>query len=54
MFSLDPEMVAQALGSARLATWEWNHLRVNFAGLQVKLKSMPDLQKRSPPRHAWA
>jgi len=45
MFSLDPEMVASALGSARLATWNGSHPRMNFVGLQGKLRYIRDCKR---------
>jgi len=54
MFSLDPEMVASALGSARLATWEWipSTDELRWTSGQAEIYSRPAREINSSA--AWA
>src|ERR1700677_3839620 len=49
MFSLDPEIVALALGSARLATWEWNPStdELRWTSGQSEIYSQPAIEINS-------
>jgi diguanylate cyclase (GGDEF)-like protein/PAS domain S-box-containing protein len=54
MFTLDPEIVALALGSARLATWEWSPLsdELRWTSGQTEIYSRPAAEIDSSA--AWA
>jgi diguanylate cyclase (GGDEF)-like protein/PAS domain S-box-containing protein len=53
MFSLDPEIVAQALGDARFATWEWNPSsdELRWTSGQIEIYSRPSNEINST--QAW-
>lgn len=54
LFTFDPEMISSALGSARLATWEWNPVtdELRWTSGQAEIYSRPAAEINSSA--AWA